>query len=101
VTELTDTIAREARDIALRVSDKLTEREKLHDERHDALRLSVLEIKNMLKWVGGVLITLILSVLGWSLVQQYNANEAQLKSVKDQVTVLEAARALPPAALVP
>lgn len=82
-------IAVEAKDIAERVALQLAEREKLHDERHTALQNSVQELKTMVTWVGGLIISLIIGVLGWSLAQQYNANEAQKKALQDQIVQLQ------------
>lgn len=82
-------IATEAKDIAERVAVQLAEREKLHDERHTALQASVQELKTMVTWIGGVMISLIIGVLGWSLAQQYNANEAQKKALQDQIVQLQ------------
>lgn len=78
-------IANEAKNIAERVATQLAEREKLHDERHAILQKDITDLSSTVKWIGGVLITLILSVLGWSLGQQYNANEAQKKALSDQI----------------
>lgn len=83
-------VAQEAKEAADKALTQLVEREKLHDERHNALQSSIEEIKSILVWVGGVLITLILGVLGWSLVQQYNANEAQKLALQAQISALEA-----------
>lgn len=82
-------VAQEARSIALAVEQKLDEREKLHDERNAAIIQSIKEIKSILTWVGGTMITMILSVLAWSLLQQYNANEAQQRALQEQVYTLQ------------
>lgn len=93
-------IAYEARELAKQVAQTLIQREravddrfndlqKRNDERHSTIQDSIKEVKTMLTWVGGVLISLIISVLGWSLVQQYNANEATQKALQEQVRVLQ------------
>lgn len=68
---------------------QMAEREKLHDERHAVLQTSVQELKTMVSWIGSVMITLIIGVLGWSLVQQWNANEAQKRALQDQIIELQ------------
>ena len=82
-------IANEAKAIAERVATQLAEREKLHDERHTALQKDIADLSSTVKSIGSVLITLILSVLAWSLGQQYNANEAQKKALSDQIAELK------------
>lgn len=91
-------IAQEARAIALAVEQKLDEREKLHEERNASLVASVKEIKSILTWVGGTMISMILAVLAWSLIQQYNANDAQQKALQEQIVALQHAPAPAPAA---
>lgn len=86
-----ESIAIEAREIAQGVAVKLQEREKLHDERHAGLEKSIAELRSILVKVGGFIISLIISVLGWSLLQQYNANETQRVALQEQVHTLQQA----------
>lgn len=81
-------IANEAKNIAERVATQLAEREKLHDERHAILQKDITDLSSTVKSIGAVLISLILSVLGWSLAQQYNANEAQKMALSAQIAEL-------------
>lgn len=55
-------------------------------------------IESILKWVGGLFITLFLSTLTWSLTQQYNANEQVKRDLQAQVELLrdQARREQPP-----
>lgn len=46
------------------------------------------EVKSILKWAGGLIISLILTVLGWALVQQVNANDAQRSDMKQQLELI-------------
>ena len=84
-------IAVEARELAIQVRQELL-------VRYDVVDKSIAELKGMLKWVGGVIISLILAVLGWSLAQQYQANEAQKSQLLDQIHTLQAASAAAPQA---
>lgn len=88
-----ESVAQEARSIARAVEQKLEDREQLHDERNAALTESVKEIKQILTWVGGTMISMILAVLAWSLLQQYNANAAQQQALHDQIVELQRAPA--------
>lgn len=81
-------VAAEAKTIAERVAVQLAEREKLHDERHTLLQKDITDLNTTVKSIGGILISLILGVLAWSLAQQYNANEAQKKALSDQIAEL-------------
>jgi hypothetical protein len=70
---------------------KLESLEKAGEERHDVLTGMVTRLESALKWAGGLLISLILTVLGWSLLQQVNANESQKKDVQQQLDLMKAA----------
>jgi hypothetical protein len=47
------------------------------------------EIKNAIKWAGSLIITLMITVLGWAVVQQLNANEAQKDEMRRQIILLQ------------
>lgn len=47
------------------------------------------EIKSILKWAGGLIVSLILTVLGWSAVQQFEANQARQDELQQQIELLE------------
>lgn len=49
---------------------------------------SIEELKNILKWAGGLIVTLMISFMTWSALQQYNANESQKKELQQQVDLL-------------
>ena len=47
------------------------------------------EIKSLMKWAGSLTISLIIGVLAWSLVQQYQANEQQKRDLEQQIRLLQ------------
>jgi len=56
---------------------------------HASLTKALDEIKSLMKWAGSLIITLIIGVLGWSLVQQYQANEQQKRELEQQIRLLQ------------
>lgn len=50
---------------------------------------SIEELKNILKWAGGLIVTLMISFMTWSALQQYNANEAQKADLQQQVDIIK------------
>lgn len=50
---------------------------------------SIEELKNILKWAGGLVITLMISFMSWSALQQYNANEQQKRDLQNQIQLIE------------
>ena len=58
--------------------------------RHTKLAESFNELKSGLKWGLGLLVSVILSFMGWALLQQYNANESQKKDMQQQIQLLQA-----------
>jgi hypothetical protein len=83
--------------------DRLTQAERdIADNRHNInntkqifeIRLgqvvsSIEELKNILKWAGGLIVTLMISFMSWSALQQYNANEAQKRDLQHQITLIK------------
>lgn len=64
---------------------------------HKAMADKVEDIRKAILWAGGIVISVMLSVLGWAVLQQINANEAQKQGMEDQIRILqesERARAL-------
>jgi hypothetical protein len=53
------------------------------------LGTNIQELRGALKWAGGLIISLMLSFMGWAALQQYNANEQQKKDLETQVQLLE------------
>lgn len=49
----------------------------------------ITELKNALKWAGGLIISLMLSFMAWAALQQYNANETQKRELQEQVKLLQ------------
>jgi cytoskeletal protein RodZ len=88
-------IDEEARLVAQKLAIELAEHRAASEVQLNSLKTSVTEIKSMLTWIGGVIISLIIGVLGWSLVQQFAANEAQKTALQLQITQLQS-RAVPP-----
>ncbi len=58
-------------------------------DRHEVLEGAVGELKSALKWAGGLVVSLILTVLGWAVMQQLNANESQKKEMAQQIEILQ------------
>lgn len=54
-------------------------------ERHQAVVASVSKLYTGLCWAAGLLVPIFLSFLGWSLLQQINANEAQKRDLQQQL----------------
>lgn len=50
---------------------------------------SLEELKNILKWAGGIIVTLMISFMSWSALQQYDANEAQKRDLQQQLDILQ------------
>jgi len=57
--------------------------------RHQKLAEIVGEMKNMLKWAGGLVVSIMLSFMAWALLQQYNSNESQKKELQTQLNLLK------------
>lgn len=55
----------------------------------DGTNSKIDEIKSALKWAGGLIVSLILTVLGWAVAQQLNSNEAQKKDMQQQIQLLQ------------
>lgn len=67
------------------------------DANHKAVTEKVEEIRKAILWAGGLIVSIMLSVLGWAVLQQFNANESQKQDLQQQIELLrqgEAARAL-------
>ena len=52
------------------------------EDNHKEVSDKVDQLLSGLKWAGGLIVSLLLSVLGWSVLQQINANEAQNEAPK-------------------
>lgn len=63
------------------------------NERYAQLNANIARMESVMKWAGGVIISLILTVLGWALVQQINANESQKRDLQQQLDLLKAQQA--------
>lgn len=50
---------------------------------------SIDELKNILKWAGGLIVTLMISFMTWSALQQFNANEAQKADLQQQLDIIK------------
>jgi len=59
------------------------------EARHNKLAESFAELKNMLKWAGGLVVSIMLSFMAWALLQQYNSNETQKKDLQTQLNLLK------------
>lgn len=79
---------------------RLTNIDKKIDQHHIDLTKAHEELKGFLRWAGGLIVSLFLAVMAWSLTQQYNANETaktdmaqQIQLLKDQERARNAVRA--------
>lgn len=63
------------------------------ETKHSVMEAAVNKLESALKWAGGLIVSLMLTVLGWALVQQINANEAQKKDMQQQLDLLKAQEA--------
>jgi hypothetical protein len=59
------------------------------DVKLDKITGDITDLKNALKWAGGLIISLMLSFMAWAALQQYNANESQKKDLQEQVSLLK------------
>jgi len=50
---------------------------------------SIGRIESALKWAGGLIVSLLLTVLGWAVIQQINANESQKNELRQQQILLQ------------
>lgn len=73
--------------------EKLDSLSKLMEQRHAQQDANVKELTSTLKWAGGLIVSLVLAVLGWSLVQQYNANESTKTDLQQQLNLLKSQEA--------
>jgi len=55
----------------------------------DSFNKSTDEIKGILKWAGGILFSIILTLLGFLATQQFNANDQARKSAEIKIDMLE------------
>lgn len=68
---------------------RLTQLDKKIDETHKETNEKIDKIESAIKWAGGLIVSLVLSVLGWAVLQQINANESQKKEMAQQIELLK------------
>lgn len=88
MTESTAAVAYEARNRANAAHDKIEAHEDLCAERYRNINESVAEIKNILKWAGSGIIGLMLTVLGWLVLQQIDNNRQDQAALARQLLEL-------------
>jgi len=59
------------------------------EEKHATLTTALTKIESLMKWAGSLIVSLILGVLGWSLLQQVQNNEQQKRDLQSQIKLLE------------
>lgn len=59
------------------------------DIKLEQLTSDIQDLKNALKWAGGLIISLMISFMAWAALQQYNANEQQKNDLQQQVNLLK------------
>jgi hypothetical protein len=67
----------------------LTGTKQVFDIRFGQVMESIEELKSILKWAGGLIVTLMISFMSWSALQQYNANETQKADLQQQIKMIE------------
>lgn len=96
MSELTDQVARDKAEEAahslknhIQVTGiKLDILDKRITDTHNDTNNQIGRVESMLKWAGSLIVMLFISALGWSLAQQYNANESTKKDLQAQVELL-------------
>lgn len=68
---------------------RLTQLDKKIDETHKETNEKIDKVESAIKWAGGLIVSLVLSVLGWAVLQQINANESQKKEMAQQIELLK------------
>lgn len=63
--------------------------EKSIESNHKAVTEKVEDIRKAILWAGGLVISIMLSVLGWAVLQQISANEAQKQELQQQIRLLQ------------
>lgn len=59
------------------------------DTTHTETNTKIDKIESAIKWAGGLIVSLVLTVLGWAVIQQINANESQKKEMQQQIELLK------------
>jgi hypothetical protein len=59
------------------------------DTTHAESNTKIDKIESAIKWAGGLIVSLVLSVLAWAVLQQINANESQKKEMAQQIQLLQ------------
>lgn len=68
---------------------KLDNLDKDGQARHESLGASFNKLESALKWAGGLVVSLMLTVLGWAVMQQINSNETTKKEMAQQIQMLQ------------
>ena len=68
---------------------RLTGIDKKIEDTHKETNEKIDKIESAIKWAGGLIVSLVLSVLGWAVLQQINANESQKKEMAQQIELLK------------
>lgn len=50
---------------------------------------SLAELKRVMQWAGGLIVTLMISFMSWSALQQYNTNERQKDELAQQIRLIQ------------
>ncbi len=58
-------------------------------DRHEKLADSFAELKKFLTWAGGLIFSIMLSFMGWAVLQQYSSNESQKRDLQTQLNLLK------------
>lgn len=88
IRDLREKVEKHEREIAANAHDLKNHRQVL-DIKLDTLTTNVTELKNALKWAGGLIISLMLSFMAWAALQQFNANETTKRDLQEQVNLLK------------
>lgn len=67
----------------------LNTHESLTEVHLKTLAEKISSIEKAIKWAGTLIVSIMLTVLGWAVTQQISANESQKNELKQQVLLLE------------
>lgn len=65
--------------------NKINAHEQLCTERYNNINMSLGDVKTGLKWLGGMMLSVLLAILGWSLMQQVNTVNRNQDAVNRQM----------------
>lgn len=71
--------------VAYEALNKINAHEQICTERYNNINTSLGDVKTGLKWLGGMMLSVLLAVLGWSLAQQVTSMNRNQETVSRQL----------------